>query len=492
MKKLLTTLIYTALLSGIIFAQPQPPDTLWTKAYGGDEHDYGNSVRQTTDGGFIIAGTTQSFGANDRDVYLIKTDENGDTLWTRTFGGINLDEGSCVQQTLDGGYIIVGWTKPYGSSDSDVYLIKTDESGDTLWTRTFGGSYGEVGRCVQQTSDGGYIITGNTSSYGGCVDVYLIKTDAAGNELWYRTFGDSYYWDLSYSVQQTADGGYIIAGKTAMQSFEYFDVYLIKTDTNGDSIWTKIIGGPNGHGYANSVQQTTDGGYIIAGSTESYGAGNFDVYLIRADAQGDTLWTRTFGDSGDDQGNSVCQTVDGGYIIAGSTKPTDIIDLTYDAYLIKTDAYGDTSWTLIIGGDNDDMAYSVQQTFDEGYIVAGLTDATYYGSSEGDVWLIRFDSEGTLVEDFPAPHPSSFILHPCSPNPFNASTAISYQLQADSYVELVVYDVMGREVGRLMDGWQSAGTHQATFDAAKLPSGIYFARLSANGLIQTQKILLLK
>ena len=370
--------------AAVSFAQPQPPDTMWTKTFGGSSGDYGNSVQQTSDGGFIIAGYTESYGAGYSDVYLIKTDASGDSLWTKTFGGSNSDYGRSVQQTSDGGYIIAGYTYSYGAGNWDVYLIKTGASGDQQWYRTFGGSSADEGYSVQQTFDGGYIIAGYTFSYGaGGRDVYLIKTDAFGNQQWQQTFGGSSP-DWGESVQQTSDGGYIIAGLTYSYGAGEEDVYLIKTDTNGNESWSQTFGGSDDE-YVSSVQQTSDGGYIIAGNTESYGAGYSDVYLIKTNASGDTVWTKTFGGYSGDCGMSVQQTSDGCYIIAGYTSSYGAGSV--DVYLIKTDASGYTVWTKTFGGSASDLGYSVQQTSDGGYIVAGWTDS--FGSGSRDVWLLK-------------------------------------------------------------------------------------------------------
>jgi len=239
-------------------------EALWSRTYGESDRDQGWSVQQTTDGGYIMVGCTFSFGAGGGDLYLIKTNALGDTLWSRTYGGSSYDGGFSVQQTTDGGYIMAGWTRSFGAGDNDVYLIKADSLGNTLWSRTYGGADYDLGRSVQQTADAGYIVVGITVSFGaGGSDLYLIKTNALGDTLWSRTYGGS---------------------------------------------------GNNGVGYY-SVQQTTDAGYIVVGSTHSFGADDYDVYLIKTDSLGDTLWSRTYGGSDHEQGFSVQQTTDAGYIV---------------------------------------------------------------------------------------------------------------------------------------------------------------------------------
>ena len=334
----------------------------WEKTYG---HYFGTSVQQTIDGGYIVTGVTETFSSSG-DVFLIKTNGNGDTLWTKTYGGNDDDIGYSVQQTTDSGYIITGRTHSYGNGQTDLYIIKTDSIGDTLWTKTYGGNNGDQGNSVQQTFDGGYIITGNTiddsTFYLG---VYLIKTDSIGDTLWTKTFGDS----EGNSVQQTTDGGYIITGVKGVNTGNR-DVYLIKTNGNGDTLWTKTYGG-NYHDIGNSVQQTTDGGYIITGLTKIYSSS--DVFLIKTNGNGQTLWTKTYGGNYGDQGNSVQQTNDGGYIITGHK---GINTGNRDVYLIKTNGNGDTLWTKTYGGQNICYGTSVQQTTDGGYIITG--DSTNY------------------------------------------------------------------------------------------------------------------
>ena len=263
-------------------------------------------------------------------------------MWEQTFGGEGYDLGRSVQQTTNGGYIITGWTWSFGNGGRDVYLIKTDESGNEQWSNTFGGEGGDKGYSVQQTSDGGYIITGK-GSFGDIGDtifevgVYLIKTDENGNEQWSQTFGGGENDDQGHSVQQTSDGGFIICGVKDFNTDFNSDVYLIKTDENGNEQWTQTFGGGVSEwGY--SVQQTTDGGYIITGDTYSFGNGQRDVCLIKTDENGNEQWTQTFGGDNLDYGYSVQQTTDGGYIITGNTQSFG--NGNYDVYLIKTDGYG--------------------------------------------------------------------------------------------------------------------------------------------------------
>ena len=362
-------------------ASAEEPRMEWSKTFGGMSLDEGRLVQQTSDGGYIIAGWTASFGAGSTDVYLIKTNKEGNEEWSKTFGGSSLEFGYSVQQTSDGGYILTGETRSFGVGKSDVHLIKTDKEGNEEWSKTFGGQDFDWGYSVRQTSDGGYIIAGCTSSFGaGNYDVYLIKTNKEGNEEWSKTFGGTGP-EYGFSVQQTSDDGYIISGYTQSSGAGGHDVYLIKTDEEGNEEWSKTFGGSD-YDCGRSVQQPSDGGYIIAGNRGGFVAA--DVYLIKTDEEGNEEWSRIFGGSSLDYGFSVQQTSDDGYIIAGSTGSFGAG--SRDVYLIKTNVEGNEEWSETFGGTGPEEGYSVQQTSDGGYIIAGSTGSFGVGV---DVWLIK-------------------------------------------------------------------------------------------------------
>jgi hypothetical protein len=363
----------------------------FAKTYGGSDYDYASSVQQTSDGGYIVTGRTASFGAGDNDAFLVKTDASGNIQWAKTYGGASNDGAFSVQQTSDGGYIMAGYTHSFSAGGWDASLIKTDASGNIQWAKTYGGSSDELPYSVQQTSDGGYIVAGWTLSFGaGNFDFFLIKTDANGNVQWAKTYGG---WnnDLAFSVQQTSDGGYIVAGETWSFGAGLYDIFLIKTDANGNVQWAKTYGGISSEG-AYSVQQTSDGGYIVAGFTASFGAGLSDVFLVKTDASGNLQWAKTYGGTSRDEAYSVQQTSDGGYIVAGWTLSFGAGN--FDFFLIKTDANGNVQWAKTYGGSGNDSARSVQQTSDGGYILAGYTLS--FGAGGNDIFLIKTDANGDI------------------------------------------------------------------------------------------------
>ncbi|HCL00680.1 MAG TPA: hypothetical protein DHW42_11325 [Candidatus Marinimicrobia bacterium] len=456
------------------------PDTLWTKTYSGippTSTDYGRCVRQTDDGGFIIAGYhTWSGGAG---LWLLKTDINGDTTWTLKK---EPGDGYEMQQTKDKGYIVVG-----------AGLLKVDSCGNISWVKRFDYSWFGTGRSVQQTLDGGFIIAGDTRySDEKSHDICLIKTDENGNTTWTRTYGGSSV-ERGFAVQQLSDNGYMVIGYTAFYP-KSFDIWLIRTDDQGDTLWTKNYGGFEiEHGKAG--QQTSDGGFIILGETTSYSAGRYDIWLVKTDAKGDTLWTRTYGGTGQERAWDVHQTFDGGYIIAASTESYGVGNS--DAWIIKTDAQGDTLWTKVMGGTDYDLIYSVRQTWDGGYILTGHKAAPYKMGPGGDLWLIRLAPDTvTSIAKNEQSMPKEFTLHQNYPNPFNHSTTIEYEIFKDARVILKIVDLKGREVKTIVNEYQTTGKYSLSWDGTvngiNQPSGVYFYQIETGVLKQTKKMLFLK
>jgi len=482
--KIILIILIVILSLSTLFAQA--PDTMWTRTYGGDFHDRGVYIQQTLDNGFIITGNTESFGAGSSDLYLIKVDEFGDSVWTRTYGGEGWETGTWVEQTYDGGYIVVGQTTSFGSVEGDVYLIKTDTNGDTLWTKTYGGEELEGGVSAQQTDDGGLIIIGFTASYGaGSFDIYLIKTDIVGNTIWTKTYGGPSY-DLGSSVAITADGGYILSGYSHSEDPPHNFCFLVRTDEEGDTLWTKSYEGFVGL-MSTEIIHTIDDCYMILGAAEPVNEeDDIDYYLIKTDLMGDTIWTKKSGYQGDDFGFSLQQTSDNGFIICGK------IDTSFsdDMFIAKTDAYGDSMWSMTINGYHiwDDAAYCIRQTTDNCYVMTGAISA--YNSNR-QVYLCKLAPDQTSI-NYNYFSPDKYNLVQNYPNPFNASTTISFSLSEPQFITLKIYDLLGREVQTLVDEQKQAGTHQAIWNAENAVSGMYFYKISAGDYTETRKMVLLK
>jgi len=370
------------------------PSPHFCKAIGGPAGEAGKSLIQTSDGGYAIAGTTTSFGAGGWDVYVVKLDANGNLQWTKTIDGQASEEGNSLTQTSDGGYAITG---SYDIVDGevytgDVYVVKLDAKGNLQWTKTIGGPGYEIGFSLIQTADGGYAIAGSTQSFGaGQLDVYAVKLDANGNLQWTKTIGGPGI-EEGYSLIQTADGGYAIAGETYSFGAGEKDVYVVKLDANGNLQWTKTIGGPESE-EGNSLIQTSDGGYAIAGTyglVDYEGIHPVDVYVFKLDANGNLQWTKTIGGPDSEEGNSLIQTSDGGYAIAGKTNSFGAGG--YDVYVVKLDAHGNLQWTKTIGGPSYEIGYSLIQTSDGGYAIAGYTES--FSAGETDVCIVKLDKNG--------------------------------------------------------------------------------------------------
>lgn len=366
----------------------------FVKTIGGTGYELNTSSQQTSDGGYVMGGFTFSFGAGSNDAYIMKFDSSGNLSWAKTIGTTGDEYGGFVRQTSDGGYILATQTTGLGAGGTDALVVKLDSTGNITWAKTYGGSGYDDTDGIQQTSDGGYIVAGNTNTDGSYVyDIRVLKLDSSGNLSWSKTIGGASY-DGVYginSVQQTSDGGYVVTGYTDNYGAGGYDILIIKLDSLGTLSWAKTIGGASTD-YPGGTQQTSDGGYLVSGYTKSYGAGNKDILVTKLDSSGNFSWAKTIGGGADDISRFAKQTSDGGYVILGDTKSYGAGGS--DILIAKLDSSGNLSWAKTIGGTGTETAGgSIQQTSDEGYVVSAYTDS--YGAGYMDALLIKLDSTGS-------------------------------------------------------------------------------------------------
>ena len=380
----------------VYYPQPKEWTMEWSRTFGGEGWDRAYSVYQTACGGFVIAGHTNSFGAGRNDFWLVKTDPQGNKEWSRTFGTPSDERATSVRQTADGGFIIVG---------DDFWVVRTDPQGNKEWSRFFGKEeFWTRAHSVYATACGGFIIAGNVdytiARYADLImdkrpDMWVVKVDADGNKVWGRTFGGPESEGAS-SVQQTACGGFIIAGGAGIP-MRTGSMWLVKTDAQGNKEWTRTFRHvrPSFRAcvfdMAMSVQQTRCGDFIIAGIT-AYHA-EVDFWLLRTDGYGNKRWSRIFGNGGCEVANCVQQTRCGGFIVVGTTSsfvgegPSGQTDI----WLIATDPEGNKRWSKTLGGREWERGRAVKQTACGGLIVAGSTES--FGAGRDDFWLIKLAPE---------------------------------------------------------------------------------------------------
>ena len=445
------------------------------KTYGGDSIDIGLSVQQTTDGGYILFGETNSFGNGGQDMYLVKTDNYGNQLWYKTYGGPNWEYGISVEQTTDEGYILCGSYS--GIGNDTMTLIKTDAGGNEVWNKRYRGSvYRDVGQFVRQTTDGGFIAVGFTGP-GFTEDIYVVKTDFNGNIQWSQTYGGAGR-DLGECIRQTSDGGYVIFGQTNSFGHGGEDMYLIRTNSMGDTIWTKTYG-TSSNEIGSSLYITTDHGFIMLGYQDTTGG---NLYLVKADSLGNEQWSNYYGGTGWDLGYCVQQTTDGGYVLAGRKENTSAG--TNDMYCVKTDNSGVIQWQYTYPKGILSDACSIQQTTDGGYILLGSTTDTT-GGLNIDMYLVKINASGILsVHD----ENSESINVSAYPNPFNDYATIEFDNHDSKEFSLKILNLQGQVVSTI----DKITTEHVVIERNNLESGLYFFQLLCNDkqVIATGKLIL--
>ncbi len=401
----------------------------WEKTFGGEDYDSAKSIVATSDGGFMTVGDSYSQpGSGTNDLYLVKTDALGNVQWEKYFGGSSSDAGHAIEKASDG-FIIAGYSASFAGGPSG-YLLKVDENGTQLWARTFPK---RIFKSVKNTFDGGFIIGGEGWDNTGNTDMWLIKTDGNGSPQWEKNFGGTEGDDYGRAAVQTEDGGYAMVGEKRSSASGSADVFLVKVAGNGSILWQKSYGDSDWD-FGNDVALTCDGGFIITGISDS-DTTDRDIYLVKTDWDGNMQWEQRFGGPNYDHGNAVIQTKDGGYLVTGNNQEEGSDDLV----LIKTDDKGNLIWEKNYGAPSKSLGYDILQTADGEYIIAG---ALLTGTKGYEVYLIKTDNLGVPTLDC---KPTGKLGVKVYPNPFRSSTTFELQgAESQGLFQFSLFDASGR------------------------------------------------
>ena len=389
-----TTFISVGIVLLAALAGAHAPATLWTKCYGGAADDMAHTIVGDGSGGFVIAGLTGSSGAGGWDVWLLGLDSLGAIAWDRTYGGSADEAGIFMSPVRRGGFIIAGYTTSFGSGGMDVYLVRTDSAGDTLWTRTYGSSLQDLSYVVHETADSGFVVAGYRDGPSEFVkgDLWLLRLDAAGETLWTRIYGGAGE-EMAHAVEELPDGGFLLAGHTSTYGAGNKDLWLLRTDARGETLWTRVYGGTK-HDVGYDVAPAHDGFFVtgyIDGPSSSIGG---DLWLLRIDDSGDTLWTKRYGGSGAEVGLFMRAVSDSEWLITGSTASRGAGG--DDVWLLKVNDRGDTVWTSTYGGRQFDGGGGFTACPD-GYAVVGYTSS--FGAGGADLYIIRTGPDTAAVTE---------------------------------------------------------------------------------------------
>ena len=492
------------------------PNIEWQKSFGGSGYEGWRSVQQTSDGGYILVGDTQSDDGDvvgnhgSSDIWVVKTSSIGSVAWQKTLGGSGVEFGASIQQTSDGGYIIAGTTNSNNGDVSGLYggydywIVKLSPSGEISWQKTIGGSKDDLAYSIQQTSDSGYIVAGGSNSTNGDVqgnhgktDYWILKLSEVGDLQWQKTLGGTDD-DLAIGIQQTSDKGYIIAGNSFSNDGDVSgnhggqDFWVVRLSPEGNLVWQKALGG-SGYDANPFIQQTGDGGFILSGQSGSNDGnvsgnhGESDLWVAKLNSLGTALWKKSLGGSGIEGSGSVQQTSDGGYLVAGFTNSNDG-DVSNnhgstDSWVLKLSQSGAIQWEKTFGGTDVDGFYFMKQTNEGGYIAAGVSSSTDGDATENqgfsDLWVVKL-SPTVGVEDTPSI--GAFGSLELFPNPSNGVISLHAAIE-DSSLNVRIADLSGRQISQqnLVNGGR--------LDLSTLPDGVYsVVATSASGRVFANKI----
>ena len=457
MKKIL--LLFSFLLASV-FVYPQ---ITFQRHYGGQYDDGGSSVLQTDDGGYIIAGRTMSYGNGSNDIYILKTDANGNELWTKTYGGNGWDFPTDMKKTLDNCYVITGGTSSFGAGASDAFMMKIDNNGDSLWLKTYGGSIDDAAFEVEICEDLGYIISGYTCSFAdGFAAAYLIRTNNNSDTIWTKTYEKKDF-NGANSIIKTNIDGFILVGVTETGGAPGADGLAIKTNSIGDTLWLNTYGGAS-YDALYSICEDNNGNYLICGTTYNLTAGSYDVYLLKIASSGGLIWEKSIGGVNAENAYSIIQSSDNNFLVVGSTESYGSGGI--DVYLIKFNSDGDTIWTKTFGGAGDDWASSIKETADGGFIISGCTNS--YGNND-DIYLIKTDANGYVagIDDYQSMNNRISAY----PNPTTGLVNFQIPPQFGRIKTLEIFDCFGQLQIEKLDDFSD-------IDISSLMSGLYFIVLT--------------
>ncbi|MGI9329837.1 MAG: hypothetical protein ACR2QB_03900 [Gammaproteobacteria bacterium] len=361
---------------------------VWDRTFGGPASDWAYAMTGTQDGGLATAGRTESQGAGEEDIWIVRVDGDGNRLWDKTFGGLATDRGRAIKETRDGGFIAAGATESKGAGEFDAWVLRLDRKGELVWDRHFGGQGTDWASGVVQTRDGGFAIAAYTTPAPGEPFIaWIIKLDANGQTQWEQRFGGAAT-DWATDIAETTDGHLGISGYTESQGAGKADIWVLMLDERGDLLWQRTFGGAE-RDYASVLDATADGGLVVGGMTESAGSGGVDIRIMELAADGQLRWDQTYGGPRDDWVRGLIRTRDGRYAAAGYT--TSKGAGLYDAWALRLDRNGDLLWDQAFGGHKNEWARAVIEMPDGSLALAG--DNWSKGPGKSDVWVLRIAAE---------------------------------------------------------------------------------------------------
>jgi hypothetical protein len=477
--KLIAT--WSSILLFIQLALAQPPDTLWTRYLGGAADEYGDAILRTTDGGFVVSGSTNSY-TGDLDFYLAKLSADGQLLWERAYGdSVNFEACTALVETADGGFLLGGYILTFTPFHTDAKLIKTDAEGEVVLDRTIGfpDSLLTIFACGER--DDGYWIAGKAQieelSKG-----FLFFLDHDFEIVAQYYFQQNSLCSFSCG-ERLADGGYILAGATFASDISPSDVIVVRYSAGGTVLWNRTFG-DSGDDLISSVSAVESGGFILGGLTTSFNDENGSFYAIRLSDNGDSLWSRIYGDPNEeDHGHEIISTADGGFLFCGHSH--DHHGNEEQISIFKLDQSGNVQWQLLDGTGDTETTESIVETAEHGFAicVTVLSDvesarmfAARYGPTNAFHGPDNLARKINVLQNYP--------------NPFNGNTTIRYEIAAPGPLQIQLFNSTGQLVSVLHDGVQTSGLHELIFDASGLASGTYICRLTSKSTSSIPLILL--